>query len=215
MLKKIKRLLCFSVVFFAAISCSYANETVMPAKGSTDIIEQSPYLALENIGKSLFKHIEENKENLDSFPKFMETIVEEKLLPAIDYRFIAYKVLGQHLKNSTKEQRSKFVEAMKKNIIRSYASILTQYEAEQLVFTKPKPLNSNKIVAIPIKVFSLNKTTTELYFKLRKNKQAGKWLIFDVIKDGVSMLSTKQAEAASAMKRLGIDQATLELGYLK
>jgi phospholipid transport system substrate-binding protein len=46
---------------------------------------------------------------------------------------------------------------------------------------------------------------------MRQNKKTQKWKAYDMIIEGISLLSTKQAEISKRIKKNGVDQVTLEL----
>ena len=210
--KLIYRLCYIAAILIAGISKSVAVEHTTTLTRATAAL--SPYQVVEVTAKNLFSRLDENKDNLTKFPELMETIVQEELLPVIDHRYVAYKVLGKHLNKSTKAQRAKFIEAMKSNIARSYAAILKQYNGQELIYAKHKPIKNTKLVSVPMTIVEPSKPPIELVFRLRKNKKTGDWLIYDVLAEGISMLASKRAEVSGAIRKVGIDQVTIELGYL-
>lgn len=151
------------------------------------------------------------EQSLVQVPELMEEIIEQELLPVVDYKYISYKILGVHLPKSTKDQRNKFVAAMKRNITRSYAAILHQYHGQQIVYPGQKPLKNKRLTTVPIQIIGQGKPPINLLFKLRKQKRSGDWLIFDVLAEGISMLATKQAEITKRIRKLGLEQVTIEL----
>lgn len=189
---------------------SFASKT---GEGTQSIEQQaiSPYTLVKVTGERLFDRLEQNSDRTAQTSSWMERVVVEELMPVVDYKYISYKILGTHLPKSTKAQRKAFVAAMKANIIRSYASILQQYQGQEVIYPKQKPLKNKRLVAIPIELVAQGKPSIKLLFKLRKNKKSGNWLIFDVLAEGISMLATKQAEVSKRIRKYGLQQVTTEL----
>lgn len=50
-----------------------------------------------------------------------------------------------------------------------------------------------------------------LDFQWRKNSQTGHWQAYDMIAEGVSMITTKQNEWASILRQQGVDGLTRQL----
>ncbi|OUR59473.1 hypothetical protein A9Q74_17750, partial [Colwellia sp. 39_35_sub15_T18] len=94
---------------------------------SAEISQPSPYTVLAGVGNNLFTRIAANQQEIKKFPNLMNVIVEEELMPAIDYKYAAYRILGKHLKKTSKEQRAKFVNSMRSYLARTYANALKQY----------------------------------------------------------------------------------------
>jgi phospholipid transport system substrate-binding protein len=118
-------------------------------------------------------------------------MLSEELMPFIDYRYAAFKVLGGHLKKTSKEQKKMFLEAMSHNLERTYASALMNYKNQQVIFETEKPVVGYKIVGVKSKIIEMNKPTINLVFKMRMNKKTKEWKVFDMVIEGTSLLSVK------------------------
>ena len=54
----------------------------------------------------------------------------------------------------------------------------------------------------------------QLEFKLRKDKKTGEWAAFDIIAEGISLLSSKQSEWSGKIRQEGILTVAKELESL-
>lgn len=176
--------------------------------------EITPYKALEEVGNRLFTRIAENQQEIEKFPDVMRQIVAEELMPSIDYKYAAYLILGNKLSDTTKEQRAKFVESMRSNLIRTYANALAKYKNQHVKYEADKPTKGKKIVTVSTQIIDNNKPTINIDFKMRQNKKTKQWKTFDMIVEGISLLSAKQAELRKRITRSGVDQVTLELASI-
>ena len=143
---------------------------VMAASAETNA---SPYVVLKDTGTKLFSRISANQQAIKKFPSIMQDIVEEELMPSIDYRYAAYRILGKHLKKTSKEQRADFSMAMRQYLVRTYATALTKYKNQQVIFESDKPTKGKKIVAVRTQIVDVNSPTIEVVFKMRLNKKNG------------------------------------------
>lgn len=198
-----KRLVSYFIIVLSSLSFSaFAQQT-------------SPYLTLENVGNNLFSRIANSQQELAKFPNLMETIVEEELMPHIDYKYTAYRILGKNLKKTTKEQRKMFTESMRHYLVRTYASALKQYKNQKVKFEQDRPVAGKRIVGVNAKIIEAGKPTIGLVFQMRKNKKTNEWKAYDMIVEGISLLTTKQAEIGSRVSKLGVEQVSLELAYVQ
>lgn len=179
-----------------------------------EITQPSPYSTLENVGNKLFSRIAANQQEIKKFPQLMQVIVEEELMPSIDYHYASYRILGKHLRKTSKEQRAKFVDSMRRNLARTYASALTQYHNQEVIFEPEKPINGKKIVAVKTQIIDVNKPTINVVFKMRQNKKTGQWKAFDMVVEGISLLSSKKAQLSKRIAKQGVEQVTIELAAL-
>jgi len=181
---------------------------------AADSINLSPYTVLEKAGNQLFTRISDNQQEIKKFPNLMNVIVQEELMPTIDYKYAAYKILGKHLKKTTKEQRAKFALSMRSYLARTYATALKQYKNQQVIFEQEKSTKGKRIVAIRAQIIDLNKQTIDMIFKMRMNKKTGEWKAYDMVVEGISLLSSKKAEFSKRIAKQGVEQVSMELAVL-
>ncbi len=181
---------------------------------SAEISQPSPYTVLAGVGNQLFTRIAANQQEIKKFPNLMNVIVEEELMPAIDYKYAAYRILGKHLKKTSKEQRAKFVNSMRSYLARTYANALKQYKNQQVIFESEKPVKGKRIVAVKTQIVEMNRPTIDVVFKMRQNKKTGQWKAFDMVVEGISLLSSKKAELGRRIAKQGVEQVSVELAAL-
>ena len=181
---------------------------------SSDKVSPSPYVVLENVGNKLFSRIAANQQEIKKFPALMQDIVEEELMPSIDYRYASYRILGKHLKKTSKEQRAQFTSSMRNYLARTYATALLQYKNQEVIFEPEKSVEGKKIVSIKTQIVDLNAPTIDVVFKMRKNKKTGEWKVFDMVVEGISLLSSKKAELSKRIAKQGVEQVSIELASI-
>jgi len=169
----------------------------------------SPYVMLSTVGTKLFHDIAELTPAQRKNPDMMKAIVEHDLMPYIDYRYAAFKVMGSYIRKTTTEQRSAFVKAMYANLVATYANALTQYQHQKVNFEQDRSVGEQHIVVVRSEIVDANAPTIHIDFKLRKDSISGQWKAFDMVVEGISLLSSKQAEITSQIRRVGL-QAVID-----
>lgn len=173
--------------------------------------EQSPYLVIADTGQRLFSRIAKDQESLKKFPELMRDIVEEELMPSIDYKYAAFKVLGTNLRKISKTQREKFTVSMRSYLVRTYAIALKKYKDQQVTFEPNKPTKGARIVGVNTVISDANAPEINITFQMRKNKKTKQWKAYDMVIEGISLLNSKKSEISRRIKKDGIEQVTLEL----
>lgn len=182
---------------------------------ATTAASASPYQVIEVTGNKLFARIANNQDALEKFPELMRDIVEEELMPSVDYQYAAFKILGKHLRKTTKEQRAKFVTAMRSYLVRTYANALTQYHNQKVLFEPEAKLKPKaKSASVDVKIVDAGKPDIKITFQMRKDKKSKQWKAYDMIVEGISLISSKQAEFNRKISDLGVDQVTIELASI-
>ncbi len=172
---------------------------------SATVDMSDPNQVIHSVSISTFARITAEKERLQSEPSYINVVIEEELIPYFDYKYAAYKVMGRHLKNTSKAQRNEFVEVFKTYLVNAYGHILFEYEQQEIEILDNTHFKEKKIISIAVRIRDQNDQLTQLAFKLRKNKKTGEWKVFDVIAEGISMLNTKHSELNELIQKKGIN----------
>ena len=172
------------------------------------IANDNPYLLMQNASDKLFSDIKANQAKITQDPNYLKNIVRQDLMPYVHVNYAGSLVLGQHFKTTTPEQRSKFFTAFDQFIVQAYAQALTMYKDQKVEIEQPKDVSDSK-VSIRVKVLqSGNQAPINLNFYWRKNSKDGKWQVYDMAAEGVSMVDTKKQEWSSILRKDGIDALT-------
>ena len=168
----------------------------------------NPYLLMQNASDKLFSDIKANQAKITQDPNYLKNIVRQDLMPYVHVNYAGSLVLGQHFKTTTPEQRNKFFTAFEQFIVQAYAQALTMYKDQKVEIEQPKDVSDSK-VSIRVKVIqSGNQAPINLNFYWRKNSKDGKWQVYDMAAEGVSMVDTKKQEWSSILRKDGIDALT-------
>jgi len=167
--------------------------------------EKSPYKLLDKVGHKLFNDIAELSNEQRQQATVMRELIKEDLMPYIDYRYTAYKILGKYVKTASKAQRNAFVEVMRNYLVDTYAQALTKYKNQQVIFEKNKKTGNKRIVTVRTEIVEQGTPTINIAFKFRKSRRTGKWKAFDMVVEGISLLSSKQAEITRQIRNSNLD----------
>ncbi|WP_368164200.1 phospholipid-binding protein MlaC [Aeromonas sp. R6-2] len=176
-----------------------------------DTYPADPYALIQLAADKTFARLKSDQPQIKSNPDHLRVIIREELLPYIDNRFAAYKVLGNQIKQTTPEQRDAFVSAFTEYMISSYADALAHYDKQTVKVEPAKPLDGKEITAVNLSVKEAGKPDINLEFKLRKNNKTEQWKAFDMVAEGISLLSAKQSELGGLIRQNGIDAVIKQL----
>ncbi|MFM5336905.1 phospholipid-binding protein MlaC [Aeromonas enteropelogenes] len=169
-----------------------------------------PNALVDMAAKQTFARLKADQAQIKSNPDHLRVIIREELLPYVDNRFAAYKVLGNQIKQTTPAQRDAFVEVFTEYMVSSYADALAHFD-KQTVKVEPGKAPNGNITAVNVSVKEAGKPDIFLEFKLRKNNKTGEWKAFDMVAEGISLLSAKQSELGGLIRQDGIDAVIAQL----
>ncbi len=183
------RLLVLLYALYAAVlaialpSLAQANAQELVRDASTQAIE------------ALIERREELKESDARIYEF----VEEFLLPHFDTEYIARLVLGRHWRQASNEERKRFIHAFQEMLIRSYASSMLEYSDQKISYLPYKEADDAEETVVRTEI-ELAAGPVAVDYSLRKRN--GRWLVYDVTIDGISMIVNYRGNISSEIRRL-------------
>lgn len=136
--------------------------------------------------------------------KFYE-VVDEVVVPHFDVPFIARSVLARNWREASEEQRTRFAEAFKDMLIRSYANALLEYHDSVEAQWKPMRLapDASDVIVHSSLMRKDGKPPVNLSFAVHKVGE--EWKIYDIIIENVSLVQNFRGQFYSEIKRNGLD----------
>jgi phospholipid transport system substrate-binding protein len=170
--------------------------------------KKDPYLMIKTVANKTFKRFADEQYTIQTDPNILKNIVREELMPYINYKYSAFKVIGQHLKKTTAQERKDFVPVFREYLVTSYAQVFTLYDNQQVEFEPEKSFSDKKIVAVNSRIIMKGRDDIDVSFKVRKNRKTNEWKAFDMVAEGVSLLDSKQAELGGVIRQKGLPYVT-------
>ncbi|WMN86963.1 phospholipid-binding protein MlaC [Vibrio parahaemolyticus] len=190
----LKRLLLSVVAVFAAFNLNAA-----------EVDKTQPYQMMKQVSEVTFDRLKAEQPKIKQDPNHLKVVVEQELMPYVNYRYAALKLLGPNLKGTKREDVLEFIDAFHGYLIASYAQVLTQYSDQKIEFgPEPKLDPSDRITSVKVDIIDAPRPNIKLEFKLRKDNKTSEWEAFDMIAEGISLLSSKQSEWNSKIRQDGI-----------
>ncbi|MGH8608460.1 MAG: ABC transporter substrate-binding protein [Gammaproteobacteria bacterium] len=136
----------------------------------------------------------------------------QTLKPVVDDSFdfgeISRIVLGRYWRRLDNDQQTEFVNIFRELSTATYASRFDSYSGERFRQVAKEPFKGERLL-LRTELVKQNGETIPFLYVLQPQQE--KWLIINVVADGVSDLSLKKAEYASVMKREGFQHLVAKL----
>lgn len=174
------------------------------------LADESPYGLTRQAAEKLFADIKANQPRIKQEPNYLKTIVRQDLMPYVHVNYAGSLVLGQYFKSTTPAQREQFFAAFDQFIVQAYAQALTMY-SNQDIQVQPQQTVSDSQASVRVKLLQKGQEPLNLNFQWRKNSKTGKWQVYDMTAEGVSMVDTKKQEWSSILRKNGIDALTAQV----
>ncbi len=201
----LKRFLILAAFLTLAVSNAWASEISL----------KDPYKMVRQVADQTFQRVARDQSMIEKDKNYLRTVVEEELLPYIDYKYAAYRVLGSYIQKvrtiEDKEEKRKAVENIKQFIdvfrsylVNTYAGVFTQYTNQKVEFDPEQAFDGDSVVVVKTRIVEEGKPNIDIAFKVRKDKD-GDWRAYDMIAEGISLLDAKQSELHGILRTEGIE----------
>jgi phospholipid transport system substrate-binding protein len=117
-------------------------------------------------------------------------VLKDAIGTIFDYREMAKRSLGRYWRGRTPEERNHFVELFATLLENSYADKIESYHNEKIVYLKEH--RDGNYAEVSSRVYTDRHDEFSLDYRLLKKK--GKWMVYDVIIEGVSLVSNYRSQ---------------------
>ncbi|GLR72855.1 MlaC/ttg2D family ABC transporter substrate-binding protein [Agaribacter marinus] len=171
-----------------------------------DVEKEDPYQMVQDVASKTFERIKKQQDKIKADPEILRAIMEDELMPYINYRFSAYKVLGKYARNADKKDLLEFITVFRQYLITSYAVAMGYYDDQVVEFEPAKSFDDRTDVTVRAVIKDDGRPDIKVAFKVRKDRKSNEWAAYDMIAEGISLLSSKQSEFEEVLRKDGIQK---------
>ncbi|WP_024930455.1 phospholipid-binding protein MlaC [Methylophilus sp. OH31] len=136
-------------------------------------------------------------------------LAEEKILPNFDFEKVSRLVLGKNWTNATPEQKTAFQAEFKTLLLRTYATALSKYKNQTIEY-KPFRMEAGADTAT-VKTAIQQSGGDPISVDYSLGKKADDWKVFDIVIEGVSLVTNYRSQFAQEIRQNGLDSLTKKL----
>ena len=172
------------------------------------IAELSPDEVVKKTADDVISAIKSDKDIQAGNKKAIYELVESKILPSFDFNKICRLVMGKNWRKMSVEQKEEFSSGFKMLLLRTYAVALSKY-TDQKITVLPMKKQKGSIVTVKTEITQASSQPINVDYAL--SNSTGKWLVIDLIIEGVSMITNYRGQFGTSVRTNGIDGLLKEL----
>jgi len=138
-------------------------------------------------------------------PKKLRQIAEQKFLPYFDFKQMTRLAVGPGWRRATPEQQQALSDSFRSLLINTYTSALNQASSllDKTLEIRPVQLHADdKDVLVHTVVRSPGRPPLAIDYRMLKDAQG--WKVYDVVVEGVSLVTTYRSEFSEEVQRGGV-----------
>jgi phospholipid transport system substrate-binding protein len=129
-----------------------------------------------------------------------EELRRQKILEIVsqvfDFREMAKRSLGVYWRRRTPQQKDEFVPLYKDLLNNTYMRKVERYTSEKILYTDESIQGDYAVVKTRI----IRNTGTEIPLEYRLMKEGGKWVVYDVVIEGVSLVNNYRSQFSQIIR---------------
>jgi phospholipid transport system substrate-binding protein len=150
----------------------------------------------------VLKALREEGPGLSERPDRLYRIIDKLILPHFNFRRMSGWVLGRYWRGATPQQKEEFVRAFQDLLVRTYSRALIDYRDQRIDFVKSR-IRSDTEVTVRAEIDQGGGPKIPVSYEMSLND--GRWQVYDVAVNGVSLVINYRSEFGQVVKRNGLD----------
>jgi phospholipid transport system substrate-binding protein len=193
-----RTLLCLAALLATHLTVAATGQELNP-----------PQQVIQGVSDGLMRVLREDRDRLRTDPDAVHRLVDRLFLPNLDFSRVAALVLGPHWREASPAQGQAFEREFKTLLIQTYASALDGLSSWELRYPpmRLEPGQTRTVVRTEMR----QPGGTFVAVDYRMAVKGDRWVAYDVLVEGVSLLSAYRAQFTEIARRRGIDGLIDEL----
>ncbi|MDR2219603.1 MAG: ABC transporter substrate-binding protein [Methylobacillus sp.] len=180
----------------------FAAMTLMGA--ATAASNMAPDVLVKTTANDVLEIIKNDKDIQNGDTKKIGALAEAKILPNFDFDQMSRMVLGKYWAQASKEQQQQFVHQFRTLLVRTYSSALAKYRNQTIEYKPFRGQPEDTRVTVKTQIIQAGAPPLAIDYSLIKESD-GSWKVYDVVIEGVSLVTNYRSQFANEVKQNGMD----------
>jgi len=164
---------------------------------------EDPQKVVRETGDRVLAEVTARKADLEADPDLIYPLVQETVVPHFDFRTMSQSALGRFWRKATDDQKQAVTDEFRQLLVRTYASALLSYSGQEIQYLPVQYREGDTKVMIPTRIAANGAPPVPVNYRLRLKDES--WMVYDVVIDGVSLITNYRSQFATEVNRGGID----------
>lgn len=170
---------------------------------------EDPQAVVRATTERMLQALRANRPRLEQDHGLIYGLVDEIVISHFDFHRMSRYALGRFWRRASAEQKQAFRQQFQTLLVRTYALALLNYTDQQITFPPMRLPQGATEIAVATEVSSSDAPPVPIIYKMFLNDD--QWKVFDVVIDGISLVSNYRRSFASQIRRRGLDGLIIRL----
>lgn len=188
----------FARQVLASVVLGLALQTASVAEAILD-----PETLVRQTSERMLTVLKEQHDVIKAQPTRLYGLVDDIVLPHFDFERMARWVLGKNWRQASPEQQQRFVVEFRNLLVRTYGTALLEYNDQEVRFLPLRMPADAQEVTVRTEVQKPGAMPIPISYSMYR--RADGWKVYDVVIDGISLVSNYRTDFSAQIRAGGID----------
>ena len=165
--------------------------------------QEAPDALVRRSTNEILTAIKADKDLQTGNPQKIEKLAEDKVLPYFNFVHMTQLAVGRNWRDASDAQKKSLIDEFRRLLVRTYSTSLTQYRDQSIEVKPLKIAAADTEVVVKTQVNQPGGQPIPIDYSLEKAKDG--WKVYDVLIDGVSLVTNYRSSFNTEIQKSGID----------
>lgn len=173
----------------------------------------APHQVIEKATRDVLDRIVRDRPLFKQNPEHLYVIIEENLVPYVDFERISRRVMAKYFRDATPAQKQRFAVVFKTSLIRAYGAALAEYNDQKFVLKAPGRGDVEPTRAtVNMEMTAADGTVYPLSYAMFTDV-SGAWKLENLVLNGINLGLTYRNNFAELAQQYGGDLDKVITGW--
>jgi len=167
------------------------------------LAQESPEALVKRVSDEVLAVVKADRDVASGNQAKVVALAEQKVLPHFDFERMTRLAVGKNWAQANDAQKQALVKEFRTLLVRTYSSSLSQYRNQQIEVKPGKTGAGDKETVVRTQIVQQGGPPIPIDYSMEK-KDSG-WMVYDVVIDGASLVTTYRGTFNDQVQRGGID----------
>jgi len=165
--------------------------------------QEAPDVLVKRISEDVMNVAKNDKDIQNGNPRKIQQVVDEKILPYVDFQRMTSLAAGRYWRDATPDQQKQLTTEFRSLLMYTYSGAISQIRDQKIEYRPLRADPSDTEVVVNTQVVQPRGEPIQLSYRLAKS--AGGWKIYDMNVLGAWLVETYKGSFAAEIGKSGVD----------
>ena len=167
------------------------------------LAQEAPDALVKKNTNEILAALKADKDLAAGNQKKIEKLADEKILPLFNFTRMTQLAVGRNWKDASDAQKKSLIDEFRTLLVRTYSTSLTQFRNQTIDVKPMKMAAGDTEVVVKTQVNQPGGQPVPIDYSMEKSGDS--WKVYDVLIDGVSLVTNYRSSFNTEIQKSGID----------